>query len=653
MSTSSYPNDFAESEVDDRRGWASTSFDSTLSPLDGDAQLRGSGPSDALGDLPTTGRISRYEIKYKLGEGGLGTVHAAHDPLLSRTVAIKTMRVTAPDEERKSLESMLLHEARAAAALNHPYIVTVHDAGLSEQGVYLAMEYLRGSDLRRLLRDGARPGPWQSARIVRRLADALAYAHGKGVVHCDVKPANVLMVGSTHPKLTDFGIARVVGQAVQVQPLPRESKTPLVDMLMPASATVAAGSPPYMAPEQLDGEVVDARCDVYSLGVMLYELLVGRRPYDGGSVTAIQQAVRRGGARAPHEVQPEVPRALSEIAAKAMARLPQERYQTVRAMAQALRQALATQDRAERASAAAPSVDLAELLLDRVRHSTVPGPLSAPDLSDLLAPIPGLDDTNPTPPPRPHRRASGARRAWAWPTLPAWLRAPKLPRLPTLPRLAPPQLPSLPQVPRGVAAAGIAGVSLSVAAVVGWMAWPASGPDDLPAAAPPAPAIGEPPAPAPAQKPSRAERRRAAAPHPSDAAAAGNPVRPDASNGPAPAAAPRAAAAPPAVAPAPDATSPAREANVPAEPVPAREAVPAPAPAPAPQGTGHVQFQFDQPAHVEIDGQAIGQASSGTTWSLPAGTHRLVIRAPGQPPHRTTVTVEPDGTAIVQHRGVP
>ncbi len=275
--------------------------------------------------LPTIGYVGRYALKYKLGEGGLGTVHAAHDPLLSRTIAVKTLRLAEGSHERGELESGLLHEARASARLNHPCIVTVYDAGLADEGVYISMERLRGRDLRALLAVGWRPTPQQSAQIVRRVADALAYAHSKGVIHCDIKPANIFMVGRTHPKVLDFGIARITHR----------------DRSETVSPTFA-GSPCYMAPEQLTADLVlDARCDVYSLGVVLYELLSGRRPFGGESLDEILNAVRGHSVPLAHEVNPAVPPQLSAIAQRAMARDPGMRWRSARALSRALRVALA------------------------------------------------------------------------------------------------------------------------------------------------------------------------------------------------------------------------------------------------------------------------------------------------------------------------
>jgi len=289
------------------------------------------------------GHVGRYALKSVLGKGGLGTVYNAWDPLLSRTVALKTLHIDSDPASRESLDAMFLNEARAAAGLSHPHIVTVFDAGPSDSGVYIAMERLQGQDLRHLLLQGVRPGPIEAAQVVRRVADALAYAHRKGVVHCDVKPANIFMTGRMHPKVLDFGIARVAHRDV------------------PALDGVIAGSPYYLAPEQIDGRSVDRRSDVYSLGVVLYELLVGKKPFEGKSLEEITAAVKAGDAIPAHRVSPKIPLGLSVIASRAMAADPDQRYPSARHLSMELRhwvdsaEARALKDEARGVAAQAPA----------------------------------------------------------------------------------------------------------------------------------------------------------------------------------------------------------------------------------------------------------------------------------------------------------
>lgn len=292
-----------------------------LDPTTSESQPGEGGDAAAGGQGLTIGHIGRYALKQQLGEGGLGTVYAAYDPILSRTIAVKTLHLSVADGDRATLDALFLNEARAAAGLNHPNIVTVYDAGLSEQGVYIAMERLRGRDLRQLLANGWRPDIVQTAQIMRRVCDALSYAHSKGVIHCDIKPANIFMVGRTLPKVVDFGIARVAhGQDI------------------PALEGIVAGSPHYLAPEQLRGETIDRRCDVYALGAVMYELLTHRKAFDGKSLQEIVHAVEHARPLPPHELRPEVPRALSDIAMRAIAHDPAQRYRSARQMSQALKE---------------------------------------------------------------------------------------------------------------------------------------------------------------------------------------------------------------------------------------------------------------------------------------------------------------------------
>ncbi len=285
---------------------------------------------------PTIAHIGRYALKGPLGSGGLGQVHEAWDPLLSRVVAVKTLQFETDPRERVALDGLFLNEARAVAGLNHPHIVTIYDAGLSAHGVYIAMERLHGRDLRHALAAGWQPTPAQAALLVRRVADALAYAHARGVVHCDIKPANIFLGRRDKPKVLDFGIARVAHGRPQ-QPLDG----------------FVLGSPHYLAPEQLEGREVDARTDIHALGVVFYELLAGRRAFAGDSVEQISTAILTHHPAPAHELRPEVPKALSQIAAKAMARDPEQRYHSALAMAMELRRWL-TAHEATAAPAPAP-----------------------------------------------------------------------------------------------------------------------------------------------------------------------------------------------------------------------------------------------------------------------------------------------------------
>jgi serine/threonine protein kinase len=312
--------------------------------------------SDSLADvapeeLPTVGHIGRYALKYRIGAGGTGTVYAAQDPLLSRLIAIKTLNVEIPDEQRESFNAMFLREARAAAGLSHPHIVTVFDAGISDSGAYIAMELLKGRDLRQLCADGWRPTPVQAAQVVRRVADALAYAHGKGVVHRDIKPANIFMVGRTQPRVLDFGIARVTHQ---------HDGQPEDD--------IAGGSPYYMAPEQVMQQATDLRADVFSLGVVLYELLAGQRPFGGESLLEIGRAVLDHEPPPAHEVNPAAPAALAAIAVRAMAKKPEDRYRSARMLSRELRHWLD-----EHAAAASPPALPARRELERRRRAAFGG----------------------------------------------------------------------------------------------------------------------------------------------------------------------------------------------------------------------------------------------------------------------------------------
>lgn len=267
--------------------------------------------------LPTVGHIGRYQLKYHLGKGGIGTVWAAYDPLLSRLIAIKTVPLDLPQQDLRRINPQFLGEARAAANMSHKHIVTVFDAGLSPEGAYIAMELLNGKDLAQMLRLGWRPTPVESALIVRRIADALAYAHSRGVIHRDIKPGNIFMVGPSKPLVLDFGTASVAHRSEVGEPV--------------------FGSPYYASPEQIQGLSTDPRTDVYSLGVTFYELLSGEKPFTGRSLDDIIASVLRAHPRSLPSFDPTLPSDLIAIVQKAMAPDPEQRHESAAALSREIR----------------------------------------------------------------------------------------------------------------------------------------------------------------------------------------------------------------------------------------------------------------------------------------------------------------------------
>jgi serine/threonine-protein kinase len=294
------------------------------------------GQGRELPPVPTLGRVGRYVLTLRMGAGGIGTVWAAHDPMLSRVVAIKTLphRAANSADTRSRPVQDFLDEARAAARLSHPHIVTVFDAGAGPDGSYIVMELLRGKDLSQLLKAGWRPSPQHAASIIQRVAEAIDYAHGQGVIHRDIKPANIFMVDRSRPVVLDFGIAHS-------------------GVHLPANANVLC-SPFYAAPEQLAGDHGDRRTDVYAIGVVLYELLTGERPYAGRTLEEVTDAVNAARPYPIQRLRAGVSASLVGIAMRAMARDPDQRYRSAGALARALESWL--QDHGLNHGTAAPSL---------------------------------------------------------------------------------------------------------------------------------------------------------------------------------------------------------------------------------------------------------------------------------------------------------
>ena len=278
-------------------------------------------PLDPL-DLPVPAppkTIGRFTILNEIGRGSYGVVYAAHDPVLAREVAIKIIPLAREDQFRTQIEASFLHEAKSAGGMSHPSIVTIYDAGKTDAFAYIAMERLHGQDLHEYLASGNRMSPRQSAAMMMRVSDAIHYANKRGLVHRDIKPSNIFLSRDLKPKLLDFGTA--------LAPAP-ETKLRGTRQLV--------GTPNYMSPEQADGATLDARSDIFSLGTIMYELLCGRRAFDGRTVDETLDQVLAANPKSVDRIRPETPPALVEIVRKVMARDPAARYQKAAELRNAL-----------------------------------------------------------------------------------------------------------------------------------------------------------------------------------------------------------------------------------------------------------------------------------------------------------------------------
>ena len=265
-------------------------------------------------------QLGRYELLSELGQGAMGVVYRARDPVLERVVAIKTINLNLPKDELPEYEGRFYQEARAAGGLNHPNIVTIYDIGKSDKVAYMAMELLEGEELRSILAHREPLPVLLALDIGIQVAEALAYAHERQVVHRDIKPANIMMVRDGWVKITDFGIGRMRTNEVKTM------------------SGMILGSPKYMAPEQVVGKRVDHRADIFSLGVVLYEMLSGEAPFVADSVHGILYQVLNHAPSAPSAKNPQSPPLLDLIVAKALAKNLDQRYDNAKDLAQDLRQ---------------------------------------------------------------------------------------------------------------------------------------------------------------------------------------------------------------------------------------------------------------------------------------------------------------------------
>lgn len=289
-----------------------------------------SGSAAPRATVPMT-RIGRFRIMHELGRGAIGTVYLGHDPIIDRSVAIKTLNSRLPHGEKKKYEQQFINEARAAGRLSHPNIVTIYDASVEAGTTYIAMEYLQGKELHKLLDSGHRFAMEDIAVVVLRIADALDYAHKNGVIHRDIKPANIFLVDDETPKVMDFGIARA----------PNRISDEDADQAYTLFKNNLLGTPNYMSPEQAMGRQTDHRTDLYSLGIIMYEMLTGTKPFRSRDTNHLLQQIAFKVPTAPHLVDAHIPVVLSNIAMKAMSKRPEKRYQNGHEMALDLRRHLA------------------------------------------------------------------------------------------------------------------------------------------------------------------------------------------------------------------------------------------------------------------------------------------------------------------------
>jgi eukaryotic-like serine/threonine-protein kinase len=268
--------------------------------------------------------LGRYKIQGVLGKGAMGLVYDGLDPNLNRRVAIKTILTSKLDSETARLYSMRFErEVRAVARLNHPNIVQVYDFGAEGDLAYIVMEFIQGRELKDYFDANERFDLKTAFRLMIELLDALEFAHEAGIIHRDVKPGNVMVVAGGHAKLTDFGVARVTDGGDQGEA---------------TRAGAMVGTPSYMSPEQVQGQKVDRRTDIFSAGIIFYQFLTGQKPFEGTQFALQQKIVMQDPVWPSAIVQ--VPPEFDRVVARALAKEAEQRYQSARSFADSLKRIL-------------------------------------------------------------------------------------------------------------------------------------------------------------------------------------------------------------------------------------------------------------------------------------------------------------------------
>lgn len=252
---------------------------------------------------------NRYQLLHPIGTGGMAVVHKAQDKLLERIVAVKLLRDDYSNDT--TFRDRFRQEARSAANLSHPNIVTVHDFGLDQKYLFIVMEFLPGTDLKTMIRQKGHFSTEETLNLMIQACAGVGYAHRAGLVHCDIKPHNMLVSPDQRLKVTDFGIARALAT------IPSEEQSEVV-----------WGSPHYFSPEQATGLAPSPASDVYSLGVILYEMLTGQLPFNANDPTELAKMHRESTPRPPRSLNPNIPQQMEDIILKVLSKEPAARYRT-------------------------------------------------------------------------------------------------------------------------------------------------------------------------------------------------------------------------------------------------------------------------------------------------------------------------------------
>ena len=266
-------------------------------------------------------RLGRYQIREIIGEGAMARVYKGYDPEIDREIAIKLLKSQLADDDQYRMR--FLREAKGAGTLSHPNIVTIFDVGIDGKHPYIAMELVDGMTLTDLIRSDQRMPTRDVVEIGIQLTRALDYAHKKGIIHRDIKPGNIMMVATGNQvKVTDFGICRIDGSDQELT-----QHTQLGDVL---------GTPNYMSPEQVLGQKVDSRSDLFSVGVVLYKLVTGALPFEGDSIISVAMKITQTDPPTVEKLRPDVPLSLRRVIERSLKKQPEKRFQTGEEFAQAL-----------------------------------------------------------------------------------------------------------------------------------------------------------------------------------------------------------------------------------------------------------------------------------------------------------------------------